>query len=142
MSFLDKLKYSLAKTRAVIVSQFVSPQWNAEEMERALLAADFGPKLAGEVIVGVRKRLDLNPLATMDHAITAAKDEIESLLESPPSIIRNPQSPQVILLVGVNGAGKTTTAAKLAKHFQTRGDRVLLAAADTFRAAAIEQLKL
>ncbi len=143
MGLFDKFKYSLARTRAVIVAQFISPLWNAEEMERALLAADFGPGLTTEIVVGVRKRLELNPGATREEAIQAAEIEIESILQYPKSEIRNPKSqiPNVILLVGVNGTGKTTTAAKLAKHFQNQGGKVLMAAADTFRAAAIEQLK-
>jgi fused signal recognition particle receptor len=140
MGLFDKFKYSLAKTRAAIVSQFVSPQWNAEEMERGLLAADFGPHLSKDLLQGIRKRLELNPRATMADAFNAAKDEIQSILESP-TIAETAASPKVILLVGVNGAGKTTSVAKLAKRIQNQGGKVLLAAADTFRAAAIEQLK-
>ena len=69
MSFLDRFKRSLAKTRALIVARFVSPQWNASEMERALIEADFGPRLAAEVTAGVRKRLELNPRATREEAL-------------------------------------------------------------------------
>jgi fused signal recognition particle receptor len=143
-NLFEKFKYSLAKTRAVIVSQFVSPQWNAEQMERGLLAADFGPKLSGQIISGIQKRLELNPLATVEDATRAAKEEIESMLSTPSSNSSNTrrEAPYVLLLVGVNGAGKTTTTAKLAKRFQSEGGKVLVAAGDTFRAAAIEQLKL
>jgi fused signal recognition particle receptor len=150
-SLLDKFKYSLAKTRAVIVSKFVSPQWSAEEMEKGLLAADFGPKLSGEIVAGIRKRLELNPHATTEDATNAAKAEIESIFQNcTGTACRAPTTngdktqlaPYVLLLVGVNGAGKTTTTAKLAKRFQADGGKVLLAAGDTFRAAAIEQLKL
>jgi fused signal recognition particle receptor len=140
-SLFDKFKYSLAKTRAAIVSQFVSPQWSAEEMEKGLLAADFGPKLSTEIISGMRKRLELNPRATVEDATSAAKAEIESLFKGS-SAASKQAGPYVLLLVGVNGAGKTTTTAKLAKRFQSEGGKVLVAAGDTFRAAAIEQLKL
>jgi fused signal recognition particle receptor len=140
MGLFDKFKYSLAKTRAAIVSQFVSPQWNAEEMEKGLLAADFGPHLSTELLSAIRKRLELNPLATTDDARAAARAEIESILQSP-ALNHQKISPKVILFVGVNGAGKTTSVAKLAKRIKNEGGTVLLAAADTFRAAAIEQLK-
>jgi fused signal recognition particle receptor len=140
MGLFDKFKYSLAKTRAAIVSKFVSPQWSAEEMERGLLAADFGPKLSGEILGGIKKRLELNPRATTEEAVQAAQAEIESILHSQPTN-HSSASPKVILFVGVNGAGKTTSVAKLAKRIKKEGGTVLLAAADTFRAAAIEQLK-
>ena len=143
MNLFDKLKHSLARTRAAIVSQFVSPAWNAEEMERALIAADFGPRLAAKMVERVRKRLELNPRATTEEAIRAAKEEIETMLRaSHLSPLTSHLSPfTVFLLVGVNGTGKTTTIAKLAKRYHAEGGRILLAAADTFRAAAIDQLK-
>jgi fused signal recognition particle receptor len=139
MGLFDKFKYSLAKTRAAIVSKFVSPLWDPQEMERGLLAGDFGPRLSGQIIEGVRRRLETTVQPTTQQAIQAAKDEIESLLtsERPLSL----PEPSIILMVGVNGAGKTTTTAKLGKKFKNGGGTVLLAAADTFRAAAIEQLK-
>ncbi len=166
MSLFSKFRHSLARTRAAMVSAFVSPQWSAEEMERGLLAADFGPRLASEIVARVQKRLELNPRAARAEAIAAARSEIESLLKdgAPPSSFtptlatprheigvhphaRNPALrdrssplPSVLLLVGVNGSGKTTTTAKLAERFKREGGKVLLAAADTFRAAAIEQL--
>ncbi|MBI4028064.1 MAG: signal recognition particle-docking protein FtsY [Verrucomicrobia bacterium] len=145
MSLFDRFKRSLAKTRAAIVARFVSPQWSAEEMERALIAADFGPRLASELAAGVRRRLELNPRATAEEAIAAAKIEIESIFGADGAaasvLFDAPASPWVLLMVGVNGTGKTTTIAKLAKRLRDRGDKVLLAAGDTFRAAAIDQLK-
>lgn len=140
MGFFDKFKYSLAKTRAAIVSQFVSPQWSAEEMEKGLLAADFGPRLSEDLLKSIRKRLELNPHATREDAINAATDELESILKAP-EMDGAAIKPKVILFVGVNGAGKTTSVAKLAKKLKVEGAHVLLAAGDTFRAAAIEQLK-
>ncbi len=140
MGLFDKFKYSLQKTHAAIVSKFVSPQWSAEEMERGLLAADFGPRLSEEILAGIRKRLELNPRATREEAIAAAGAEIESILQSP-ATNHHSAIPRVMLFVGVNGAGKTTSVAKLAKRLKQEGGKVLLAAADTFRAAAIEQLK-
>lgn len=147
MSLFDKFKYSLARTRANLVGAFVSPKWNGEEMERSLIAADFGPRLSSNIVEGIRKRLELNPLATREEALAAARAEIESLFSiveakiSEASRVVSPV-PLVILMVGVNGTGKTTSTAKLARRFQSEGGKVLLAAADTFRAAAIDQLKL
>ncbi len=140
MGLLDKLKYSLAKTRATLISAFVSPKWDEGEMERGLLGADFGPKLTSEIIAGIKRRLELKPGATREDALRAAREEVTGMFGAPSPLLL-PQ-PVVLLLVGVNGAGKTTTAAKIAHRFQSEGGRVLLAAADTFRAAAIEQLKL
>jgi fused signal recognition particle receptor len=141
-NLFDKFKYSLAKTRAAIVSKFVSPQWNAEEMERALLGADFGPKLANEIVEGIRKRLELNPRATTEEALEAGRKQIQEMFSNHHSLNGQlPSAPCVILFVGVNGAGKTTSIAKLASRYQSEGAKVLLAAGDTFRAAAIEQLK-
>ncbi len=142
MGLLDQFKHSLAKTRAVIVGRFVSPQWSAEEMERGLIEADFGPRLSAEIVAQVKKRLELNPRATREEALIAARAEIQSILKTP-SMVGNAVEarPLVILMVGVNGTGKTTTTAKLAHRFKKEGGRVLVAAADTFRAAAVEQLK-
>jgi fused signal recognition particle receptor len=85
--------------------------------------------------------LELKPLASTEEAVEAAKAEVESMLRDSSNDLVMP-NPCVMLLVGVNGVGKTTTTAKLAKRFQNSGGKVLLAAGDTFRAAAIEQLKL
>jgi len=144
MGLLDKFKHSLARTRAVLIGSFVSPHWSAEEMERSLLAADFGPHVAAEIVQGVRRRLELNPRPTWEEAIAAARAEIQGILQNsspPPAAAAAPTAPlHVILMVGVNGTGKTTSIAKLARRLQDQGGKVLLAAADTFRAAAIEQL--
>jgi len=110
-----------------------------EEVEEALIAADVGADLASRVVEGARRR---------QHARDAEAAVIGELLDTftsrdptPWPRIPAPGVPAVVLVVGVNGTGKTTTIAKLAYRFSTRGARVLLAAADTFRAAAIEQLQ-
>ena len=143
MGLLDRFTHGLAKTRATITAAFVSPRWEASEMERALIAADFGPRLASELVGMVRKDLELHPLATRDEAFAAARVRVSSLLRGDPSRPALPPSgPVVWLMVGVNGAGKTTTLAKLAARLRAEGETVLLAAGDTFRAAAVEQLKV
>ncbi|MDD2709745.1 MAG: signal recognition particle-docking protein FtsY [Verrucomicrobiae bacterium] len=139
------MKKALVRTQAAIVSKFVSPKWDAEEMERALIAADFGPRLAAEMVVAMKKRLELKPLAGREDALQAAKEELLSVLaksDAPMDAASLKALPRVILMIGVNGTGKTTTIAKLAKLFKDQHGKVLLAAADTFRAAAIDQIKL
>jgi fused signal recognition particle receptor len=108
-----------------------------EQVEEALIGADMGAELAIEVLDRTRARRDLPPDVALQHELLA--------LFAPRASISWPRKPgpavpSVILVVGVNGTGKTTTIAKLAWRFKSRGAKVLLAAADTFRAAAIEQL--
>ncbi len=108
-----------------------------EEVEETLVSADLGANLAIEIVGRARDRPDLTPEAAVRHELTALfapRDPIPWPRKPGPGI------PAVVLVVGVNGTGKTTTIAKLAYRFKTRGARVLLAAGDTFRAAASEQL--
>jgi fused signal recognition particle receptor len=111
-----------------------------EEVEETLIAADVGAELAARVVSRARARRDV------DDAEAAVIAELVGLFAPrdprPWPRIPAPGVPAVLLVVGVNGTGKTTTIAKLAHRFSTRGAKVLLAAADTFRAAAIEQLKI
>jgi fused signal recognition particle receptor len=110
-----------------------------EEVEEALIAGDVGARLSMEVVARARARgAALSPEA-------AVRAELEALLPPVPQVRWRPRrpdddAPAVVLVVGVNGTGKTTSIAKLAARLQRDGDRVLLAAADTFRAAAVEQL--
>jgi fused signal recognition particle receptor len=111
-----------------------------EEVEEALIGADVGAELAIDVVERARRRRDV------ENAEAAVMAELLALFAprdpTPWPRIPAPGVPAVVLVVGVNGTGKTTTIAKLAHRFSTRGARVLLAAADTFRAAAIEQLQV
>jgi fused signal recognition particle receptor len=108
-----------------------------EEVEETLIAADLGAELTMEVVARARARRDLSPELALQHELIGL-----FAVREPVPWPRKPSAttPAVILVVGVNGTGKTTTIAKLAWRFKTRGARVLLAAGDTFRAAAIEQL--
>jgi fused signal recognition particle receptor len=108
-----------------------------EEVEEALISADLGADLAIEVCDRARARTDVGPQKALQLELLALFATREAV---PWPRIPGPGIPAIILVVGVNGTGKTTTIAKLAYRFRTRGARVLLAAADTFRAAAIEQL--
>jgi fused signal recognition particle receptor len=113
-----------------------APDW--DDVEETLIAGDVGPALAMEVVERARRRHDAGGPAA------AVQSELTSLLapaHGPWRPARQPGSPAVILVVGVNGTGKTTTIGKLAARLSDDGQRVLLAAGDTFRAAAIDQLR-
>ena len=105
-----------------------------DEFKRVLIEADLGIKLSEEIIEIVKKEKSEN----LESAITATLQSF--LSDKPRSIVLENTHLTTILIVGVNGTGKTTSAAKLAHYFKSRGKKVLLVAADTFRAAAVEQL--
>ncbi|MCB1583227.1 MAG: signal recognition particle-docking protein FtsY [Xanthomonadales bacterium] len=114
-----------------------------EELETTLLMADVGAAATMEVIENVRKSLKRRNLSDSDAVFGALKEQLTALaqvVEKPLEIDQSKQ-PFVILVVGVNGVGKTTTIAKLARKYKGMGKKVMLAAGDTFRAAAVEQLK-
>jgi len=126
-----KLASGLAKTRHVFQRLLVAA--NTEELEEALLAADVGVK-ATEILVEKVKH------ATGDRRETLETEIARLLNPKPRTAGPEPQSPLVVMIVGVNGSGKTTTVGKLCRFFADQGQRVVVAAADTYRDAAAEQL--
>lgn len=112
-----------------------------DELEEIFIAGDVGVDTSLSVIESIRDRVKKDRYESSEELDTLIKDEISRLLEVPefPEVY---VKPKVILVVGVNGTGKTTSIAKLAHHYRNQGKSVLLAAADTFRAAAIEQLSI
>jgi fused signal recognition particle receptor len=119
-----------------------------EELEELLVSADVGVETTSKLLSKVKQRVKTDRLSQPSQVRETLKEEMVSLLSIPPSrpsaschSEHSEESLQVILVVGVNGSGKTTSIAKLAYGFTSQGKRVILAAADTFRAAAIEQLK-
>ena len=119
-----------------------------EELETVLLTSDMGIEATEHLLADVRRRVSLRGLSNADELRGALKDSLYELLkplEKPLTLPENHapenKTPFVIMMAGVNGAGKTTSIGKLAKYFQTQGKSVLLAAGDTFRAAAREQLQ-
>tara|TARA_B100001057_G_scaffold162701_1_gene163341 strand:+ start:74 stop:991 length:918 start_codon:yes stop_codon:yes gene_type:complete len=150
MSWLQKLKDGLGKTSAKVTSQVSSllgrskiDATSLEEVEDALIAADLGTQSAMRLAASIRKYKFDGPV-TNESLAAALSDGITEILEPvvAPITIRDDAKPHVILLVGVNGSGKTTTAGKLAQQWRGEGRSVMLAAGDTFRAAAIEQLQI
>lgn len=114
-----------------------------EELETLLITADVGVETTARLIADLTERAKRKTLADPPALLRALKDDLRGLLQAADGLVRQPApgKPQVILMVGVNGAGKTTTIGKLAKRLQNEGNSVMLAAGDTFRAAAVEQLE-
>ncbi len=114
-----------------------------DDIETRLLSADVGLEATDQVIAGLRKKLDRRQLSDPEAFVTALKDELTGILLpcEKPLQVTSQGRPFVILMVGVNGAGKTTTIGKLARRLRDDGQSVMLAAGDTFRAAAVEQLQ-
>lgn len=113
-----------------------------EELETRLLQADCGVTVTEELIEGLRKRVARQQLGDVDALLAALREDITALLSpvAQPLVIDHAHKPFTILVVGVNGSGKTTTIGKLAQRYGADGLKVVLAAGDTFRAAAVEQI--
>jgi len=150
MGLFAKFKAGLAKTQAKLVHEIKrivtrSPKLTAEsleEIEQALIGADFGMAMTTQILNAVKHAYETQGSAGLDY-LAIARAEIErSLSTGNLELKKVTAGPTVVSIVGVNGTGKTTTSAKLAHATQLRGQTVVLAACDTFRAAAIEQLKL
>jgi fused signal recognition particle receptor len=148
-SSYQKIKSAFAKTGAMLGKKIRSlfaqkiDEDTLEKLEQLFYEADLGVQMAGELTDKVRDIYSKDPKINADGIIAAVRKEIANRLSKyPTSLVDIPdnQLPMVILIVGVNGNGKTTTVAKLAKCFKDQGKKVLIAAADTFRAAAVEQL--
>ncbi|MCK4743452.1 MAG: signal recognition particle-docking protein FtsY [Sulfuriflexus sp.] len=147
-----RLKQGLSKTRSsfggaiadLVVGKKAIDDDLLEEIETQLLLADVGVEATGQIIADLTERLARKQLTDSDALLTALRDDLAAMLEpsSIPLDIPVSNSPFVILVVGVNGVGKTTTIGKLAKQLQSDGRSVMLAAGDTFRAAAVEQLQV
>ncbi len=145
-----KIQASLSKTRqgffGRIGSLFQANEITDElwdELEEQLIQADLGINTASHLVEQLRERVTRERLKRVEDVRAALKDELVKLLTYPPLTNMDEQRMlTVVLVVGVNGSGKTTSIAKMAKYYRERGKRVVLAAADTFRAAAIDQLKI
>ena len=144
----QKIKQALAKTRRFLaskLSQFFSKPIDLErldELEQILYEADLGVTLAQELTEKIKQRLTQNRSISSDELLNSLKEDLMNLFPITNLDEKLPANPYVVLIVGVNGNGKTTTCAKLAKWYQGMGSEPILGAADTFRAAAMEQLDL
>ncbi|WP_028116618.1 signal recognition particle-docking protein FtsY [Ferrimonas senticii] len=149
--FFARLKAGLRRTSANIGGGFVAlfkgkkiDDELFEELETQLLLADVGVETTTRIINSLTKRAEFGELKDSDALFAHLRQELANTLEpvNQPLVIDNQDGPMVILMVGVNGVGKTTTIGKLAKQYQAQGKKVMLAAGDTFRAAAVEQLQV
>jgi fused signal recognition particle receptor len=150
-NLLDRLKAGVEKTRAGLLERIedvVSGKKELDadvldELEYALITADVGVKTATEILESIRERVDRRMVADLPEVKRLIKEHLLQVLEAVERPLpRVSEPPAVVMVVGVNGAGKTTTIGKLANRFKAEGHGVLLCAADTFRAAAIEQLQV
>ncbi len=145
----EKLERSLERTRRGIFGQlaalFQADELDEEfweDLEALLIQADVGVETTERLLQQFRQRVDEAGIKRADDAYAILKEEMIRLLgDAPPPALDQPRLLTVVLVVGVNGSGKTTSIAKLAYHLKQEGKKVLLAAADTYRAAAIDQLK-
>src|ERR1700735_4345840 len=148
---LERLKAGIQKTRAGLMENLEDAVSGGkeidanvlEELEYALITADIGSKTTAEILERIRQRVErhqVGDIAELKSLIREHLLEILQATERPVPLVKDP--PAVMMVVGVNGAGKTTSIGKLTRRLQSEGRTVLLCAADTFRAAAIEQLEV
>ena len=150
MGFLDKIKAGLAKTRTALsntlgsvfsgFSEIDSDFY--EELEECLILADLGVDTALKAVASLKKAVKEQHLKTTEEAKTALKDILVDMLNVGDTKLNLSTQPSVVLVIGVNGVGKTTTIGKIATQLKKEGKNVLMVAADTFRAAAADQLEI
>jgi len=151
-SFIERMKEAVSRTRenlAERIEEVVSigkeiDRSTLDDLEATLIGADLGTTTTGEVLEKLRDKADRKQIKNVVELKRLLKEELLAILTSTPErpVARVDGTPEVILVVGVNGTGKTTTIGKLSQVFRGQGKTVLLCAADTFRAAAIEQLEI
>ncbi len=150
MGFFDKLKQGLNKTKTSIDDKINNVFSNfrkvdedlLEELEEALIMSDIGMETSVQIINNLRTRAKKEKIEDEESIRKALREEMESMLSQLDNSLNIETTPAVILVVGVNGVGKTTSIGKIANKLQKQGKKVMLAAADTFRAAAVEQLEI
>ena len=150
MGFFDKIKAGLTKTRDALSSTLGSVFSGFseidddfyDELEECLILADLGVETATKAVEQLRKTVREQHLKTTEEAKSALKDILTAMLEVSSLELNLATKPSVILVIGVNGVGKTTTIGKIATQLARQGKKVLLVAADTFRAAAADQLEI
>lgn len=150
MGFFDKLKSGLSKTKESFDSKINNVFSNfrkvdedfLEELEEVLIMSDMGMDTSLKIVDGLRKRIKKENLKDEEEVKEALRDEIKKVFDEYDMSLKLDTTPSVILVVGVNGVGKTTSIGKMAYRLKKQGKKVLIAAADTFRAAAVEQLEI
>ena len=146
MGFFDKIKQGLSKTAASISSVFTGfseiDDDFYDELEESLILADLGMDTTMKAMESLRAKVRENRLKTTEEARTVLREVLVEMLQVGDSALNLSTRPSVVLVIGVNGVGKTTTIGKIAHQLKGQGKKVLLCAADTFRAAAADQLEI
>ena len=150
MGFFDKLKEGLNKTKNSFNEKINNVFSNfrkvdeelLEELEEVLIMSDIGVDASTEIISNLRNRIKKEKIEDEEDVKLALREEMEKILSLDDNDLKLDTTPSVILVVGVNGVGKTTSIGKIANKLKKEGKKVLVAAADTFRAAAVEQLEI
>jgi fused signal recognition particle receptor len=150
-SFFERMKQAVTRTRENLIERIDEAAGFRGEIDRdtldgleaTLLAADLGSATTGQVLANLREKVDRKQIGDVEELKRVLKEELRGILTAAEKPVNSVDGePEVILVVGVNGTGKTTTIGKLAHNLRAQGKSVLLCAADTFRAAAIEQLEI
>jgi len=150
MSFLDKLKAGLGKTKSNINEKFNNVFSNfrkvdeelLEELEETLIMSDIGMETSLEIIDKLRQKIKKENIKEAEEVKESLKQIIQEIMDENDKSLNLNTKPSVILVIGVNGVGKTTSIGKIANSLKKQNKKVLMAAADTFRAAAVEQLEI
>ena len=150
MGFFDKLKQGLNKTKESINEKINDVFSNfrkvdeefLDELEEALIMSDIGIETSTKIIGSLRERIKKEKIEDEEQVKEVLREEIEKILEISNNSLKLETKPSVILVIGVNGVGKTTSIGKMAARLARDGKKVVVAAADTFRAAAVEQLEI
>ena len=150
MGFFDKLKQGLSKTKTSFGEKLNNVFSNfrkvdeelLEELEEALIMSDVGVETSTKIIANLRDRIKKEKIEDEEAVKQALREEIKKIFDELDNSLHLETTPSVILVVGVNGVGKTTSIGKIANRLRKDGKKVVIAAADTFRAAAVEQLEI
>ena len=150
MGFFDKLKQGLGKTKSSINEKINNvfsvfrkvDEELLDELEEVLIMSDIGVETSVKIIDNLRERIKKEKIEDEENVKKALRDEMKKILDSQDISLNLNTKPSVILVVGVNGVGKTTSIGKIANRLKKDGKKVVLAAADTFRAAAVEQIEI
>lgn len=150
MGFFDKLKQGLSKTKSSFDEKINNVFSNfrkvdeelLEELEETLIMSDVGVETSTKIISNLRDRIKKEKIEDEQDVRQALREEIKKILDEVDNSLKLETTPAVILIVGVNGVGKTTSIGKIANRLKQDGKKVVVAAADTFRAAAVEQLEI
>lgn len=150
MGFFDKLKQGLSKTKESFNEKINNVFKNfrkvdedlLDELEEALIMSDVGMETSVKIIDNLRDKIKTEKIEDADLVKQALREQMQEILDSVDSDLKLETKPSVILFVGVNGVGKTTSIGKIANNLRKEGKKVIVAAADTFKAAAVEQLEV